>query len=208
MSKLKKTVIVIGFCFVLIISFFTSYFLSLASLNKESKADKDFKAGTTVSGNSIISTNIPKEDIVSKDTKITFQVQYKKSGEIFTEKNDDPLSSIIGKTKKELEEIYGIKGYIIKEMDSNHVNFLKSFDRYSPDKYVIDIFKDSNCIAIFKTDHQGKESIEDPDNDIKFETKISDVREGDLDIILQGQKNLQFDTKEDAVENYKVLFRT
>lgn len=207
MSKFKKIVIGLSFCFVLIISFFTSYFLSLENLNKENKVARDLKDQTTVIGNSI-STNILKEDIINKNTKITFQVQYKKSGEIFPEKTDAPLNSIIGKTRKELEEIYGIKGYIIKEMDSNHVILLKSFDRYSPGKYVIDIFKDGNCIAIFKTDYQGKESIEDADNDIKFETKISDVKEGDLDTILQGRKSLQFDTKEDAIENYKVLFKS
>lgn len=206
MSKLKKIVITLSLCFVLVISFFASYFLSLESINKENKAAKDLKNKVTVIGNSSISTNGPKEDIITKNTKIIFQNEYKKSGEIIDEKTDIDLTSIIGKTKKELEEIYGIKGYIIKEMDSNHVDFLKTLDRYSPEKYVIDIFKDANCIAIFKTDFQGKESIEDPDNDIKFETKISDVKEGDLDTILQGRKSLQFDTKQDAIENYKVLF--
>lgn len=205
MSKLKKIVIVLSICSVLMISFFASYFVALDSSNK---AKKDLKNQTSVTDNSIISTNIAKEDIINKDTKITFQVQYKKSGEIFSEKTDIELTSIMGKTKKELEEIYGIQGYIIKEMDSKHVNFLKSFDRYSPGKYVIDIFKDGNCVAIFKTDSQGKESIEDPDNDIKFETKITDVKEGDLDTILLGRKSLQFDTKEDAIENYKVLFKS
>ena len=205
MSKLKKNVIVLSVCFVLSIVFLTSYFLSLRDLNK---AKSNSKNQGTVIDNSVISTNVSKEVIINKDTKITFEVQYKKSGEVFPEKNDIELTSIMGKTKKELEEIYGIQGYIIKEMDSKHVIFLKSFDRYSPGKYVIDIFKDSDCIAIFKTDSQGKENIEDPDNDIKFDTKVSDVKDGDLDIILQGRKSLQFDTKEDAIENYKVLFKS
>ena len=207
MSVFKKIVIGISFCSVLAISFFASYYLSLENISKENKVAKDLKDHTAVAQNSIISTDISKQDIINKDTKVTFQVQYKKSGEIFPEKSDVELKSIIGKTKKELEEIYGIKGYIIKEMDSKHVNFIKSFDRYSPGKYVIDIL-DGNCIAIFKTDYEGKEKIEDPDNDIKFETKVSDVKEGDLDTILQGRKSLQFDTKEDAIENYKVLFKT
>ena len=130
MSKFKKIVIALFFCFVLMISFFASYFLTVENANK---AKKDLKNQTSVVDNSIISTNIAKEDIITKDTKIIFQVQYKKSGEIFTEKTDIDLPSIMGKTKKELEEIYGIQGYIIKEMDSKHVNFLKSFDRYSPE---------------------------------------------------------------------------
>ena len=208
MSKLKKIAIGLSFCLVLIISFFASYLLSSESLNKANKLAIDLNKQSAANGDKIVSTTAAKEDIVSKDTKITFKIQYKKSDEIVDEKTEVPLTNIIGKTKKELEEIYWIKGYIINEMDSKHVNFLKCFDRYSPYKYVIDIYKEGNCIAIFKTDSEGKETIEDPNSDIKFETKISDVREGDLDTITRGQKSLQFDTKEEAIENYKVLFHS
>ncbi|MBC8062000.1 MAG: hypothetical protein H7Y18_15210 [Clostridiaceae bacterium] len=208
MSKIKKNVIALVFCSVLILSFFTSYFLSVSNSSKENKTEKVIKSQPKATDNNIVIANTPKEDIVTKDTKITFQVQYKKSDEILPEKKEIDLSTIIGKTKKELEGIYGIQGYIISEMDSNHVNFIKPFNRYSPEKYVLDIFKEGDCIAIFKTDNEGKEKIEDPDNDIKFETKISDVKEGDIDTFLQGSKSLQFDTKQEAIENYMVLFKS
>ena len=85
MSKLKRNVIVLSVCFVLSIVFLTSYFLSLRDLNK---AKSNSKNQGTVIDNSVISTNVSKEVIINKDTKITFEVQYKKSGEVFPEKND------------------------------------------------------------------------------------------------------------------------
>ncbi len=93
-------------------------------------------------------------------------------------------------------------------MDSNHLVLLKLFDRYSPQKYVIDIYKDGNCIAIFKTDEEGKENIENPDKDIKFDTKLSDIKQGDLDTMMTGRKSLQFDSHEDAEDSYNALFKS
>jgi hypothetical protein len=205
MSKTKKILLVFSFFIILIMSFFTSYFLFLDSYKKDNKVAKSSLLNNP---NSIISTNVSKEDIVNKNTKIIFQVEYKKSGDIFQEKKDIDVTNILGKNKKELEELYGVQGYVIKKMDSQQIILLKSFDRYSPQKYVLDIYKEGNCIAIFKTDKEGIQSIEDPDNDIKFDTKITDIKEGDLETFLQGRKSLQFDTKEEAEENYRVLFKS
>jgi len=204
-NKVKYTILI---CTVLVISFFSSYLIFSKASNKDKFNTNTLNNTSSVNAYNLANKETLNDETVNKDTKIIFKVEYKKSGEIFNEKVNDNVSSLVGKTKKDIEGIYAVKGYIIKEMDSNHLVLLKSFDRYSPQKYVIDIYKVGNCVAIFKTDGEGKESIEDPDKDIKFDTKLSDIKEGDLDTMLVGRKSLQFDSREDAEDNYNAVFKS
>lgn len=194
------------FIFLLIVSFLCAFLLTEESIKKENQ-DKAAKSTETVAIDNI-NKNISKEPVITKTTSIVFKIEYQKSGEIEIEKKDFDINSLLGKSQKGIEEIYGIDGYIVDKMDNNELILIKKLDRYSPNKYVLDIYREGDCLGIFKTDSEGKETIEDPDNDIKFETKISDVKEGDLLTLTQGRKILQFDSKEEAEEYYQITFKS
>lgn len=150
------------------------------------------------------SANIDKQKfnpIVSKDTKILLRTIYEKGGEIV----DKDISSkeYKGKTKEELSKIFYKEGYELKQMVNNKIVLIKRENRYAPNKYVVGI-KDG-YIAIFKTDDKGREYIENENKDItNIKTKL--LPKEDVNLLTNGNKDFQFDTREEAegsLEDYE-----
>ena len=205
MNKKKVYIYSSIFIVLLFVSFLGGFLITNISIKNEKVKKAETEAITT---DNKVNIEAYKEITVTKTTSIVFKIQYQKSGEIVVEKKEYDLNNLLGKTKKGIEEIYGIEGYIVDKMDDKELILIKVLDRYSPEKYVLDIYREGDCLGIFKTDAEGKETIEDPDNDIKFDTKLAQVKEGDMLTLVQGRKILQFNSREEAEEYYQITFKS
>ncbi|EET85973.1 conserved hypothetical protein [Clostridium carboxidivorans P7] len=159
-KKIRTVLLVI-----LTISIFSlSYYLCINKLKstnlKEDKykvqnESKDIDKTMTVDSN--MNTSL------SPNAKVIFEKKYIKSGEVITEK-EESAGNLAGKKKSELNQVYKGQGYSLESMKSSEVVFVKEFDRYAPNKYVVGI-KDG-FIAIYKTDKDGNMFIEDEKRDV------------------------------------------
>lgn len=82
------------------------------------------------------------------------------------------------------------------EGSSSKVIFLKEIDKYSPNKYVLGIKGD--YLAIFKTNSNGDMYIENEEKDIT-DKKIDNLKEQDINLLTNGSKYFQCNTKEEAL---------
>lgn len=204
----KKVPFILFICVLAVVTFFGSYYLTLKNLNKTNKTPKDVRNTAQVNASNIIDASIIKENTVQSSAKIIFKTLYSKSGDIVIDKQQDKAGQLSGKSKKDVETMFSTDGYAIQHMDNDQVIFLRTYDKYSPNKYVLDIYKEGNCIAIFKTDKDGNESIEDPDNDIKSDMKIDNLKDGDIDALMKGNKDFQYNTKAEAEEGFNGIFKS
>lgn len=198
MKKIFKIVILI---FLIVFVFLGSYFISY---NKFAKVKKDNNT-KYLSAKSVNSDKAIQK--VSKKTKIIFKVYYKKSGKTEVKKELESPGKYYNMTKDEIDKSVKDEGYKVELMSPSSVILVSEVNRYLPDKYVIDIYN-NECLAIFKTDNNGNEFIEDEKNDIKYDTKISNLRSGDLNYLEKGDPQLQYDSKEAAEESYMEIYRS
>lgn len=180
-----------------LIVFISSYLLYMG----KSKCDKQCK---DLNKNSdIIMSNVKFDNVVNKDTQLIFITEYIKSGqkEVVKKIAGIEYKDIIGYDKEKLSEKFLDEGYKIENMNNSVITFIRRLNTYSPNKYVIGLKKIDNqeYLAIFKTDEQGNMYIEDYANDIT-DIKANMLRAGDLDILRNGCKDLQFDNKNLAKE--------
>lgn len=189
---------------ILTISIFSlSYYLCINKLKstnfKEDKykvqnESKDIDKTMTVDSN--MNTSL------SPNAKIIFEKKYIKSGEVITEK-EESAGNLAGKKKNELNQVYKGQGYSLESMKSSEVVFVKEFDRYAPNKYVVGI-KDG-FIAIYKTDKDGNMFIEDEKRDVT-DIKTDRLKKADIELLTKGDKYFQCNTREDAearLEDYE-----
>lgn len=189
---------------ILTISIFSlSYYLCINKLKstnfKEDKykvqnESKDIDKTMTVDSN--MNTSL------SPNAKIIFEKKYIKSGEVITEK-EESAGNLAGKKKSELNQVYKGQGYSLESMKSSEVVFVKEFDRYAPNKYVVGI-KDG-FIAIYKTDKDGNMFIEDEKRDVT-DIKTDRLKKADIELLTKGDKYFQCNTREDAearLEDYE-----
>ncbi len=115
MLKLNKVKYSILIFTILVISFFSSYFIFSRLSNKDKGNTKTLNNISSVNSNNYISKDILKEETVNKDTKISFKIEYKKSGDVVDEKINEDLSSLVGKTKKKLKVSMELKGILLKK---------------------------------------------------------------------------------------------
>lgn len=177
----------IGIIFIAAIALFFSYIYStsvskLATTNyvKEDTSSVDVQNPVNQSEQSIK---------ISKDTKLIFRTKDKKSKKIISEEIKEP-DDLIGKTKKELEEIFKDQRYLVEKMTKEEVILVK--ENYTANKYILGI--DNGLIVIFKTDANGVESIEEI-----TDKKISMLHEEDIILLRNGE--LEFQTLEEAEES-------
>lgn len=131
---------------------------------------------------------------VSNKTNIILSTIYEKSGDCIKDKEVSG-KQYSGENRKELEKSFEKDGYVVEKMTSSEVSMKRAVNRYAPNKYIVGI-KDG-YIAIFKTDKEGNEFIEDSSNDI---TKIrtANLKQGDIDLLQNGSKDFEFNTKDEA----------
>ncbi|MGE5626497.1 MAG: hypothetical protein ACM3X7_00105 [Solirubrobacterales bacterium] len=142
------------------------------------------------------------DDIVSKNSKIIFRTNYKKSGGTIINREQEP-GNLVGKTKQELEAAFSSEGYQVSSMSDKEVILERVLDRYEPNKYVLGI-KDGH-IAIFKTDKEGNMFIQDDRRDIT-DIKTDKLKDEDIKLLTNGDKYFQCGSKEEAqaiLEDYE-----
>ena len=204
----KKVPIILIVCTLLVVAFIGSYYFTIRNLNKNNKVPKDVRNTAQVNASTVIGVSTIKENTVQSNAKVIFKTLYSKSGDIVIDKKQDNAGQLLGKSQKDVETMFSSDGYVVQQMDGEQVILLRTYERYSPNKYVLDIYKEGNCLAIFKTDKDGNESIEEPDNDIKHDMKIDNLKDGDVDALMQGNKDFQYDTKAEAEEGFNGIFKS
>lgn len=167
---------------------------TLWKYTKNNNIKKEFSTSTNVNGQ--ISNSV-----VNNDTKIILRTIYEKGGDIIDEKISS--KEYKGKSKEEISKIFYKQGYELKQMANNKIVLIKKENRYAPNKYVLGIR--DGYIAIFKTDNKGREYIENENKDItNIKTKL--LPKEDIDLLTNGNKDFQFDTREEAegsLEDYE-----
>ncbi|NMM61202.1 hypothetical protein HBE96_00495 [Clostridium sp. P21] len=198
-KKIKTVLLVVS----TIAIFSLSYYLCINKLRSTNVKENKYKAenrskdlGKAVTVDSNVNTSL------SSNAKVVFKKKYVKSGEIVTEKEEN-AGNLAGKKKKELDQVYKGQGYSVASIKPSEVVFMKEFDRYAPNKYVLGI-KDK-FIAIYKTDKEGNMFLEDEKRDIT-DVKIDKLKKADIDLLTKGDKYFQCNTREDAearLEDYE-----
>lgn len=180
------------FIIFLIIAFVYSYIWGLTKYKDENKemkystVDKYYENGY---GNQI---NLG--DGVSANTKVVLRTEYKKGGD-YEEKTESATNKIIGKNREEIEKIYKSEGYQVDSMNPSEIILVKTIDSYAPNKYVFGI--KGGHLAIYRTDKNGNAYIEDESKDVT-PIKAEALKKMDLELLLKGAKQFEFDTREQA----------
>ncbi|MCM8710432.1 hypothetical protein M2651_05260 [Clostridium sp. SYSU_GA19001] len=184
MSKRKYIIITIGIIAFLFVSFIYSYKWAINKFNDNKKAKV-----SEVNNVDKPTSNLTLGDKISSNTKIILKTEYKKSGDINIK--EVKVSEFLGKSKENLEE----QGYIVESMSAKEVILIKRIDSYAPNKYVLGV--KGRCFAIYKTDENGNMYIEDESNDV---TDIQVPTEGDYNLLINGSKDFQFNSREEVEE--------
>lgn len=187
MSK-KNIYIIISCVFILIVSFTISYNYGLKKYGEDGTNAKKAKNDSTVNVDKALNS-FNSDETVSPSAKVILNIEYKKSEEV--DKKEQNSGEFAGKTKQQIEAM----GYTVEKISKAEVVLHKKVDSYKPGKYVVGIKDD--YLAIFKVDNEGKLIIEDESKDItKIQTKK--LKQGDIDLLVSGSKDFQFDTRDGA----------
>lgn len=187
MSK-KNIYIIISCVFILIVSFTLSYKYGIKKFNEDGSNPKKAKNGSIVNIDKTLNS-FNSEESVSPNAKVILNIEYKKSEEV--DKRVQNSGEFAGKTKQQIEAL----GYIVEKITAAEVILQKKIDGYRPGKYVIGIKND--YLAVFKVNGEGKLIIEDESRDItQIQTKK--LKQGDIDLLNNGSKDFQFDTRDGA----------
>lgn len=198
-KKLRTFILVI-----LTISIFTlSYYICISKLKNENIGNNKYGLNSSKEGGAdSLAANSNGDGIVSRNASIIFKIKYEKSGDVVVEK-EEPIGSLAGKKKSDVEEMYKDEGYEVQNINSLQVVLMRKVDKYAPNKYVLGI-KDG-FIAIYKTDKNGNMTIENEKRDIT-DIKIDKLKQADIQLLTKGDKYFQCDTREDAearLEDYE-----
>lgn len=200
---MRRNKFVVFSIILLVVAFITGYFAAdLYVRPKEKVVKKNYEDTMDVSLNSakekILNRKIDSSDMILFTVKCgdseTFRVEWKVS-------SDD--LDLIGVTVKDLYERYKNLGYKIKSISGNQIQLSRKFENYKPNKFII--LLDNNNILICKSDNHG--NIYDDNGEYIYKEDlgntginitINNLKEGDIKMILAGDKEMQLDTLEDA----------
>lgn len=155
-----------------------------------------------VYNNDLSSISADENTVVSKDAKIIFNIKYKKSGDVILQ-NVSTATDFAGKTKAQVEKISDSNQFTLESFKSSELIFVKEYDRYAPNKYVLGIKGD--YIAIFKTDGDGNMYLENKTLDIT-KRKIDKLKPQDIKMLTNGDKYFECATRDQAesiLEDYE-----
>ncbi|WML35769.1 hypothetical protein [Clostridium sp. OS1-26] len=189
---------------VLTISIFTlSYYICINKLRNANIRNNKYEINAGKEGGvGSLAANSNGDGIVSRNANLVFKTKYDKSGDVVIEK-EEPVGSLAGKKKSDIEAIYKDDGYEVQNINSLQVILMKKVDKYAPNKYVLGI-KDG-FIAIYKTDKDSNMTIENEKRDIT-DIKVDRLKQADIQLLTKGDKYFQCDTREDAearLEDYE-----
>lgn len=210
LRKYYKTIIIV--C-ALILIFDISYCLSFTKIfskyninsSKDNlKTDTEYKSmsedNTTNADDEETPVNSYADDkMVSENAKIIFKIKYTNTGDFVVENVED-AKPLAGMKKTDIEKLYEDKGYHVESISENEIICIKEAERYfyEKGKYVIGI---GNAYpAIYKVNDDGKMIfIENSENLFGNKAKkMSDFSKSFNDELMYGNKEIQFDTLDEA----------
>ena len=119
----------------------------------------------------------------------------------------DDKKIVLSMSKEELINMFGKEDYNFEKIEGNEIFFTRKYKKYKyePNKYVIGI--NNNRIAIFKTDEKGELFIEDPEKDIT-DIFVDKLPEDDIIYLKFGGEEYQYNSREEAEEGVKAMFKS
>jgi hypothetical protein len=202
-NKNRKKIKTILLATLTIAIFSLSYYLCINKLKSTYIKDKQYKVQNNSKAlDNTVTVDSNMNTALLTNTKIIFKKKYTKSGETVTEREEN-AGNLVGKKKKELEQIYKDEGYSVESINSSEAVLIKELDKYVPNKYVLGI--KNGFIAIYKTDKEGNMFIEDEKRDIT-DIKTDRLKKADIELLTKGDKYFQCNTREDAearLEDYE-----
>ena len=144
-----------------------------------------------------IMVNAKGNEVLLPSADISRSIKYSKSAEVKNFPEEKAGKNLGGKNKQEVQEIYKKDGYNIIEFSKDRLVLEKEINSYTPGKYFYG--EKDGVLVIFKVAENGVNFIETPKTDI---TNINIDMLGDEEkkMILNGDKNFQFETHAEALE--------
>lgn len=204
--KLKKNYnLIIIICF-LIIAFDVSYAFSTRIFSNK----KDVNISKTNKAPKIVGTDTNDEDsettlnsndneVVSKEAKLIYKIKYINTNDSIVEKVQD-AKKLIGMKKEDLENSYIGKDYYLESMRKDEIICAKDVERYVYEKGKYVIGMNNEFLAIYKINEDGKMVFVENSQSLFGEKakRISDFSKEFYDELLFGNKEMQFDTLDEA----------
>lgn len=155
-----------------------------------------------VYNNDMNSATADENTVVLKDAKVIYNIKYKKSGDVILQ-NVASATDFAGKTKAQVEKQSGSNQFTLESFKNSELIFVREYDRYAPNKYVLGIKGD--YLAIYKTDSDGNMYLENETLDIT-KRKIDNLKPQDIKMLTNGDKYFECDTRDQAesiLEDYE-----
>lgn len=200
MNVLKKRKLYLLIGIMACISIFSlTYYMSTIKMKNISNDDGKLQVNSIdQNNNNNLNVHGEKEKKLNDDGSIVLKTKYTKSGDLLIDKAQKlkDISDLKEKTKEEIGLKFNKDGYSIESFDSDKAVLIREIDKYSPNKYVLGI--KGEYLAIYKTDKFGNMFIENEKTDITNK-KIEHLKEQDIQLLTNGDKYFQCNTKEEAM---------
>lgn len=200
MNVLKKRKLYLLIGIMACISIFSlTYYMSTIKMKNISNDDGKLQVNSIdQNNNNNLNVHGEEEKKLNDDGSIVLKTKYTKSGDLLIDKAQKlkDISDLKEKTKEEIGLKFNKDGYSIESFDSDKAVLIREIDKYSPNKYVLGI--KGEYLAIYKTDKFGNMFIENEKTDITNK-KIEHLKEQDIQLLTNGDKYFQCNTKEEAM---------
>lgn len=200
MNVLKKRKLYLLIGIMACISIFSlTYYMSTIKMKNISNDDGKLQVNSIdQNNNNNLNVHGEKEKKLNDDGSIVLKTKYTKSGDLLIDKTQKlkDISDLKEKTKEGIGLKFNKDGYSIESFDSDKAVLIREIDKYSPNKYVLGI--KGEYLAIYKTDKFGNMFIENEKTDITNK-KIEHLKEQDIQLLTNGDKYFQCNTKEEAM---------
>ncbi len=185
----RKNIFIFLLGIVLIVSLFITSFLW--GINKFTKSQSP-KNNNLYHGD--------KKEVIDDNTRIVLKLRDNTSGKLsdYEVLNLVQLEDSIGKSvdKSRLEEFYSKQGYSLYSYNDKEFIFIKDVvPKFEPNKYYLGV--ENGCLAIYKSDSEGKLYIEDHEKDVTQKT-VDSLPDGDKQLFKNYE--LKFNTKQEAYD--------
>ncbi|SHI09996.1 hypothetical protein SAMN02745196_02845 [Clostridium collagenovorans DSM 3089] len=203
-NKNKDKYIVIG-VLSLVMLFVTSFTLTYYLMNNKDYANED----TAMASSHGIEEHYDKISIFYK-TKFLANAENSQENSTLDqviEKQGEDKDKLLAMSKEELKTALEKGDYKLEEVVKNEITLVREFDKYlyAPNKYIIGI-KDG-YVAVLKTKEDNEAYVEDEKTDVT-DISTKNLPVADLEFLKRGNKMYEFNTKDEALNYIKALFRS
>lgn len=207
----KRKILSLGLAIFVVLTFSVGYYIWKKNKNTSlSELEKSYDE-LAISANS--GTMYNKEalnKVIEKGYEILFEVKSGDNGKFIVERRKTAdEEKAVGKKGIELQSKYKDEGYVLKDIENNKVELIRDPIKYEPNRYVL--LSENNEIVIGKSDENG--NIFDKDGNILNRegtgTKITSLREKDIENIIKGDISMQFETIEklnDGIKDFDIKY--